>query len=145
MKSIGLKARVLRSALFGMMLLAASAHAAPSIVGKWVAQDEKGSVGSLSFEPGGDVDLTVNGLSYKALVARKRGTVKYTFDDSRDPAQLDIVATTEKGESKVLRAIVRFESDNTILFRLSLGGERPFDFEGGSDKPAIRLNRARLD
>lgn len=78
-----------------------------------------------------------------AIMAPEFGT--YTIDAKKQPAQVELVATTGKNKGKTQLGLIKIDGANVMTLALSKAGskDRPRDFEGGEGCDVTVFKKAR--
>ena len=126
------------SVVFTCMLLLLSCATSPKrnyddlyqkLQGTWEGTDSKGKIGALIFYNDGHVELFVDGKSFSDEVIQGKGTLMYSFDPSKDPMELDLIAVDNyNNRLGVLKMIVQFLADDKIMIRSFFNDQRPTNF-----------------
>ena len=114
------------------------------LVGEWqgVARDEK--MGSFVFFQDGKADFFMTGTSIIKEIAEGMGTLRYSFDISKDPMELDLIVVDNlERELKRMRLILKFISSEEILIKMGLDEERPKDFFEDDKGKTIQLKKIK--
>lgn len=118
----------------------------PSLVGEWEAvkgvrdgTERDIPAGRLSFT------FTADGKAIERRAGSPAGQGTYTTDPSKDPPEIDLVSTSEKGKPPI-RAIYKVDGDTLTLCLVEKdGGARPKAFAApeGSSAALVTFKRVK--
>ena len=109
------------------------------IIGEWKGMDPKGNAVSFIF----DKDHTLTLITRNEVISGKeklvnghRMKITYETNESAKPATLDFVFTNvdAKKETKRIKGIFRYITDNKMELRIDLFGHTSFDTFNSEDK-----------
>jgi hypothetical protein len=102
-----------------------------NILGRWTTTDSKGEFIEYDFSKNGKYEIATKDKKQKS---DRTMEMKYTFDDSKSPAWIDLEIINKKDPrmSLTIQGIVEVIDENN--FKMNLGGmkDRPFDFSGNN-------------
>jgi hypothetical protein len=102
-----------------------------TIAGKWVTTDSKGASIEYDFARDGKYEIATKD---KVQKTDKTTEMKYTFDDTRSPAWIDLEIINKKDPKMSLKILGVIQIIDEKSFKLNLGDmrNRPKDFSGSN-------------
>jgi hypothetical protein len=115
-------------------------------VGTWKGEDSKDKIGSLVLDSSGYATLLVDNETLGGKDFEMNGIkaeCKYKIDYSKEPIWLDIVMYNKESQHEMgrLKGIIKFITDNKIMYRINFEGERYTRFDPNDKENTIVLNR----
>jgi hypothetical protein len=115
-------------------------------VGTWKGEDSKEKIGSLVLDSSGYAMLLVDGETLGGKNFEMNGIgaeCKYEIDYSKDPVWLDIAIYNKESHHEMsrLKGIIKFISNDKIMYRINFEGERYTRFDPNDKENTIILNR----
>lgn len=131
-----------------LILVAVTAFSFPpgKHIGTWKGTDSNDKIGTLVLDSSGYATMTIDNETFGGMDFEMKGDraeCKYEIDYSKTPIWLDMVMYNKENhqEMRRLNGIVKFITDNKIIYRISFGGGRYDKFDPNDKDDTIVLER----
>lgn len=106
-----------------------------SIIGKWIATDEKKITGGIEF--------ISNGKARLLMLGKEMPQCDYKIDYEKDPISIKLI-TKQNGETRIMYSLIKFIDKETIKWEIFPAAEKqPTEFSNNSVHTSVILIKSK--